>query len=234
MQNAHEELINRYKMQQLVTERLDYLPKGEKDDDKEMAFDAEMVEAILEFYEGRQEALFENANRFTVERLLAYLKATHRYYLNKMLPEIEQSVLHVFTTYRESDRLLSALALFFNEYKEELVQHIRREEKEFFPYVQRLLNARRGIHTENEVESILKQSPLEQFLLTHDAVEDKLDEVREIIRSHSPSGPLPFPYRIFLNQVDIFAMELKKHGVIEDHLFVPMVLKLETELIRKH
>lgn len=151
-----------------------------------------------------------------------------------MLPEIEQSVLHVFTTYRENDRLLSALALFFNEYKEELVKHIRREENEFFPYVEKLLHASRGIHTESVSEKIMKHSSLEHFLLTHDNVEEKLDEVRDIIRRHSPEGPLPFPYRIFLTQVDIFAMELKKHGVIEDHLFVPMVLKLEAGLIGRY
>lgn len=82
MQNVHQELINRYNLQGLVTERLDFLPKSnaENENGREMAFDAETVEAIPEFYEGRREALFENRHRFTMERLLAYLKATHRYY----------------------------------------------------------------------------------------------------------------------------------------------------------
>lgn len=234
MQNVHEILISRCKLEQLITERLDYLPQLPNHPPHELAFDAEMVETILEFYEGRQDALFENTHRFTADRLLTYLKATHRYYLDKMLPEIEQSVLHVFTLYRQSDRLLSALVLFFNEYKKELVQHILQEENTFFPHVEKLLDAQKGTLPLCEAENLLKASPLERFAEHHDAVEDRLEEVRTIILNHSPEGALPFAYRIFLTQVDIFAMELEKHGIIEDVLFLPMVQQLELKLARKN
>ncbi len=227
-------LISRCRLEQLITERLDYLPKIPGHPSHDLDFDAEMVETIVEFHEGRQDTLFEKASRFSLERLLAYLKATHLYYLEKMLPEIEQSVLHVFSLYRQSDRLLSALVLFFNEYKKELVQHILQEESTFFPYVEKLLEAQKGGYPKYTMENLLKTSPLELFLEHHDAVEDRLEEVRNIILNHSPEGNLPFPYRIFLTQVDIFAMELEKHGIIEEVLFLPMVQHLEMELTRKN
>lgn len=234
MQSVHETLISRCKFEQLITERLDYLPQIPNHPPRQSAFDTEMVETILEFYEGRQNALFENTHRFTLERLLAYLKATHRYYLDKMLPEIEQSVLHVFTHYQQSDNLLSALVLFFKEYKKELAQHILQEENTFFIYVEKLLAVQKGLLPEFEAKKILEASPLEHFLENHDAVEDRLTEVRTIVLNHSPEVTLPFPYHIFLTQVDIFIVELEKHGIIEDVLFLPMVQQLEMKLVQKN
>jgi len=38
------------------------------------------------------------------------------------------------------------------------------------------------------------------------------------------------PYKIFLNQVELFELELRKHAIIEDHVLVPMALELEQQL----
>jgi regulator of cell morphogenesis and NO signaling len=40
----------------------------------------------------------------------------------------------------------------------------------------------------------------------------------------------PLPYRVFLNQVELFEMELRKHAIIEDHVLVPMAREMEAKL----
>ncbi len=60
--------------------------------------------------------------------------------------------------------------------------------------------------------------------------EDELKEVNEIINKYSKNENPPLPYRIFLNQVQIFELELRKHAIIEDHVLLPLVLELEKKV----
>ena len=58
-------------------------------------------------------------------------------------------------------------------------------------------------------------------------------EVSEIIKRYSAYEATPLPYRIFLNQVELFELELRKHAIIEDHVLVPMAMELEAKLRRE-
>lgn len=230
--SIHEELIKGNKMYQMVTERLDRGQEYQKSGPDSILFDRKLIETILEFYDKEDELLFPDMRKFSPEQILAYLKATHRYYLNKLLPEIEQSVVHIFTRYRESHGLLSTLVLFFNDYKEKLVDHIKKEERDFFPYAQQLMNAQNGLLTEKEIELLLENDALSRFSAGHGSIEDELGEVNKLICSYSGQTDIPLPYRIFLNQVQVFELELKKHAIIEDYVFLPMLMEMRGKLNR--
>jgi regulator of cell morphogenesis and NO signaling len=234
MQNVHQMLIRRSKQEQLITERPDFLPKRAGKQPKEWPLNTEKTETTIGFIESGQDAHFENTDRFTVVRLLSYLKTSHRYYLDKMLPEIEQSVGHISKFYGQSDPMVSDLILSFHEYKKRLIQHILQEENPFYLYVEKLLDAQKEALTGYDTENLLKASPMDSFPENRNAVEEQLEEVRNIILDHSPEAPLPLPCLIFLTQVDLFAMELEKHGIIKDVVFLPMVQQLEMQLTRKN
>lgn len=226
----HDELIKGNKMYQMITERLDDGRGYQKAGPDSILFDRELIETILEFYDKENELLFPDMRKFSPDQILAYLKASHRYYLNKLLPEIEQSVVHIFTRYRESHGLLSTLVLFFNDYKEKLVEHIKKEERDFFPYAQQLMNAQNGLLTEKEIKLMLENDALSRFSAGHGSIEDELGEVNKLISSYSGEADMPFPYRIFLNQLQVFELELKKHALIEDYVFLPMLVEIRDKL----
>ncbi len=165
--------------------------------------------------------------KFSVEDILDYLQATHQYYLNKKLPEIEQSLLHIFSKYGQSHQLLASLAIFFNNYKNKLVDHIRMEEKQLFPYIRRIIIASKVKPVCAESLEINPEFSIEKFIASHSPIEDELKEVSEIIKQYSDNKTTPLPYKVFLNQVELFELELRKHAIIEDHVLVPMVVELE-------
>lgn len=68
---------------------------------------------------------------------------------------------------------------------------------------------------------------IEKFIASHSPIEDELKEVSEIIKQYSDNKTTPLPYKVFLNQVELFELELRKHAIIEDHVLVPMVVELE-------
>jgi regulator of cell morphogenesis and NO signaling len=127
-------------------------------------------------------------------------------------------------------QLLTSLTIFFNDYKNKLIEHIRMEEKTFFPYVKGLIAASKNELTNDEVVTMLENGSIEYFEDNHDPIEDDLKNVSSIIHSFATNDETPLPYKVFLNQVELFEMELRKHAIIEDHVLMPMARELERKL----
>lgn len=145
--------------------------------------------------------------------LMKYLESNHTLYLNSKLPELEQSMHHVFGA-EELSPVLRDLVLFFNAYKKKLVQHIEMEENVFFPLVKRLLQNK---HSKQDWESFL------EFTENHDDVEEDLAKVVELIQAYSKENSLPLSYRIFLRQIENFNVSLNKHAFLEDEILLPRI-----------
>jgi regulator of cell morphogenesis and NO signaling len=223
--NAHNELINGSLLHPSVTERLD-TSLGTAP----VEIDNELLELILDLYDDDRDFPYQKIRKFSIGEILTYLQATHHYYLTKKLPEIEQSLLHIFSRYGKTHELLAELCFFFNDYKNDLIFHVRMEEREFFPYIKELVKAERGELSTSEIAELLSRASIAQFTDHHDSIEDELKEVSQIIKRYSEYEATPLPYRIFLNQVELFELELRKHAIIEDHVLVPMARELEAKL----
>lgn len=222
------DLIDSSKMLQLITERLDTTPNNKVFKNLEM--NHELIELILDLYNDDEGFAYEKMQKFSVEDILSYLQLTHKYYLNKKLPEIEQSLLHIFSKYGQSHQLLASLAIFFNNYKNKLIEHIRMEEKELFPYIRKIIIASKIKSVCAESLEIDNDFSIEKFISSHSPIEDELKEVSQIIKQYSNDKSIPLPYKVFLNQVELFELELRKHAIIEDHVLVPMVIELEKKI----
>lgn len=182
---------------------------------------------IVDYFENKEEV---DITAFNIEEVLRYLKASHAYYLTKKLPEIEQSLTNYFNNSDESSQLLNALALFFNQYKKSFVKHILAEEREFFPYIQKLIDYSSGLESDYVDKQYIEKYSIAFFNEKHDSIEDELQSVSTIIFNNLGAKSIPLPFRVFLNQVELFELDLKKHAIIEDFLLVPLALKLESDI----
>ena len=222
------DLIDNSKMLQLITERLDIIPHDGQL--KQFEMNDKLLALILELYNDDEYFSYAEMRKFSIDDILNYLQITHKYYLSKKLPEIEQSLLHIFSKYGQSHQLLASLAIFFNNYKNKLIDHIRMEEKQLFPYIRRMIIASKVKSVCAESLEIDPEFSIEKFIASHSPIEDELQEVSKIIKQYSDEKSLPLPYKIFLNQVELFELELRKHAIIEDHVLVPMVIELEKKI----
>jgi regulator of cell morphogenesis and NO signaling len=223
-----QSLIESNKIYQMVTERLDLIEKSSKND---LNFESELMELILEFYSGDEsDVSLEKLKKFSMLQVMHYLQASHKLYISKTLPEIEQSMYHIQRRYYETPDILNALVLFFNDYKTRFLEHIRMEEKDFFPYLKKLNAAFNNEISSEDLAILLKSTSVDDFTTDHDAIEDELKNVSKIIHTYSEEETVPLPFKVFLNQVELFEMDLRKHAIIEEHVLVPIAMKLEKEL----
>ncbi|MCP9756099.1 hemerythrin [Lacihabitans sp. CCS-44] len=226
-----ENLVETNKMYQLVTERLEVIDPAAQDIYTRFNMESELMELILELYHNDEEEFqYQKLHKFSIEQVLSYLQASHKFYLSKKLPEIEQTMMHIFNKYGHTHQILASLTSFFNDYKNRLIEHIRMEEKTFFPYIKSLIMASKGEMSSKEVDELLNNCSIASFDDNHDPIEDDLKSVSSIIHSYSANVETPLPYRVFLNQVELFEMELRKHAIIEDHVLVPMAREIELRL----
>ncbi len=159
-------------------------------------------------------ANYDDDEQISVPTLLHYLKASHIYYLDFMLPfirrELEESI-------NEEDALGRLIMKFYNEYAQEVRRHMKYEEKTLFPYVESLL-AGQPVNDYN----------IETFSKHHEQTDMKLRELKLMIIKYLPAD-MQHNNQLTATLYDIYNNEewLRQHAEVEDHIFTPAIKRLE-------
>ena len=116
-----------------------------------------------------------------------------------------------------NDSLAQLILKFYDEYAHEIRRHMQYEQKTLFPYVESLLDGRPG--NDYNVETFSKH---------HGAADKKLRELKLLIIKYLPSDGL-HNNQLTATLHDIYDNEawLRQHAMVEDHIFVPAIRRLE-------
>lgn len=171
---------------------------------------------------------------FPIVDLLDLLKQNHRYYLDKKLLEIDQSLYSLQKNHPFSNNILIILSLFYIGYKTKLESHIKDEEDNLFPYIEKLIKINDTIFEKSEVIQILNSYSISKFNNSHIDIENDLKEVRTKIIKYSKGEDFPFQFKIFLAQIEHFELDLNRHNYIEDEILIPKVTELESMIKRRY
>lgn len=236
-ENTIKELVENNFVYQLLSDKLD-IPlndynKTVKQVCTEKNMSVKLVEGLLKAYDDSNEYPLDELNNLCVDELVNYLQQSHKFYLQKKLPEMEQTAIQVFNKYNDSHPLFAYLCLFFTDYKKKIEQHIKFEEDKLFPYILNLIKVDSMKASRADIFLVLNSFSTCKFIQNHTHIEDELQEVRKIILKYSPESKVPLPYKVFLNQLHYFEVELTKHAMIEDEVLIPKVIELEAHLLKK-
>ena len=160
---------------------------------------------------------FDDDEKLDVRTLLHYLDASHKYYLDFLLPFIRRQLSESL----DEDNSLSKLILrLYDEYAHEIKRHMMYEQKTLFPYVESLLEG----HTVSNYN-------VETFSKHHGVADKKLRELKLLIIKYLPSDGLR-NNKLTATLHDIYDNEawLRQHAMIEDYILVPVIRRLERQL----
>lgn len=157
---------------------------------------------------------FDNDEQISVPTLLHYLQASHAYFLEFQLPYIRRELSESLD---ENDSLGRLILKFYDEYAHEIRRHMQYEQKTLFPYVQQLLDGEPA--NDYNVETFSKH---------HGATDKKLRELKLLIIKYLPQDGL-HNNQLTATLHDIYENEvwLRQHAMVEDHIFVPAIRRLE-------
>ena len=160
---------------------------------------------------------------FSLTTILDYLKKTHRYYLDKKLPEMENVTAELAKCVDSNNSEI--IHFFFLKFSTELKKHIQFEEQHVFPYILQLID---GVKPEMGRNSFR----LAKFLQYHnDDIEKQLGEFRKHLKTTFSNLKDELAFRHFCQHTENFEKDLIIHGAIEDDLMMPKALCLEIELL---
>ena len=159
---------------------------------------------------------FEADEQLSVPTLLHYLEASHAYFLDFQLPYIRRELQESLD---ESESLAKLILRFYDEYAHEIRRHMKYEQKTLFPYVQSLIEGRPA--NDYNVDTFSKH---------HGATDKRLRELKLLIIKYLPQDGL-HNNQLTATLHDIYENEvwLRQHAMVEDHIFVPAIRRLEQQ-----
>ncbi len=159
----------------------------------------------------------DDNRRMSVPTLLHYLKASHEYFLGFQLPNIRKELREALD---ENDNLARLIMKLYNSYAHEIQLHMKYEEENVFPYVDKLLK-----------KEITGDDDIDTFSKHHKQITQRLRELKNIIIKYLPSDTQR-NNKLTAVLYDLYKNEewLGQHAEVEDHIFVPAIRLLERQL----
>lgn len=186
----------------------------------ENSIDCNTFLAIINFTKNDGENIW-HLNEISLQTLCDYLKQSHTYYLDFLLPSIRRKLIEAIGAL-PANEMASLILKFYDEYCIEVQKHLKTEDKDIFPYVEKLIKGEiepKRNHADTMIS--LHRRPLEQ----------KLSELKELIIKYFKSNSNNYLVNSVLYDIFLLEKDLKCHGKLETQVFMEEIKKLENKYI---
>ena len=159
----------------------------------------------------------ETDDKISVNTMLGYLRASHRYFLDFQLPSIRKKLEESLSL---GDKLAILILRLYDEYDHDIRLHMKYEEKTLFPYVEALIQGEQKSDYNVDI-----------FAKHHSDITGKFHELKNIIIKYLPHNGLA-NNQLTATLYDIYNNEewLSNHSNVEEVLFVPAIRILEQKV----
>lgn len=168
---------------------------------------------------------------FPVSLIVNYLQKTHKYYLEEKIPEIEMMIEEMVLCSDDESEKRKLIKNFFQEYKNEFLNHINREEKKVQPYVLEIENAFLNENLPENLKKRINEYSINDYAAEHDNIEEKLNDLKNIIIKYLPPFCHPSLYNKILIELFRLEKDLNSHAILEDKVLIPKVALMEKILL---
>ncbi|RLD81780.1 MAG: hypothetical protein DRJ10_05760 [Bacteroidetes bacterium] len=167
---------------------------------------------------------------FSISLIVNFLKESHIYYNEEMIPAIEALIHQLVWTGDDHERNLKILKKFFNEYRKEVKAHTQQEEETVYPYtvfVEESCMKNKNIKACYEK---MQEYSITNYAEEHNNIEEKLTDLKNIIIKYlSPSRNQDIAFKV-LSELFKLEKDLNHHAAIEEKILVPKILEMEKKL----
>ena len=179
--------------------------------------------------------VFRNENYFSEKKLLDfsvtividYLRKTHKYYLEYVLPEQERLIDLFLQDCHDGCKENELIRKFYNKFREEFTNHVQMEEIQVFPYILKLNEAICHPLDKIILFNEYKDSNIKGFEKEHSDMDEKMYDLKNIIIKYLPPTYDLNIGNSLLATLFMFEKDLKNHSRIEDKILIPKVRQLE-------
>lgn len=182
--------------------------------------------AIVNLYNGINPASSLIDSISDVLPIINFLKKSHRHYLIEKFPILTEHLSEIskLNTHGEIELLIK----FFDNYLDEVSEHLRYEDDIVFPYIINLTK-----NTLEEPTVLNTKFSISEYRSHHDDIEEKLNDLKNLLIRYLPSQNDTVPRRKLLFALNELESDLHAHSRIEDIILIPIVERLEISINAK-
>jgi len=189
-----------------------------------------MMEQLMTFDQSLTEADQQKEGNWSdasITELVEHILEAHHHYLYRELPELEKLLDKVVKAHGEKHAELIQLRAVFNGLKEELLNHLYKEENVLFPYSQALDKAVESLppihcgHVGNPIQAMCRE---------HDEAGNALKLIRTLTQNFTLPEDACQSYRVLFHQLEQLEKDLFQHIHKENNILFPAVLKKASTL----
>jgi regulator of cell morphogenesis and NO signaling len=166
-----------------------------------------------------------NYDTLSLAQLSEYIVMTHHSYVKKEMPQILSYLQKVAAKHGEHHPELLKIFELFAAVKEEMEQHMQKEELILFPRIKEMENM---VVEGNEIRinhTYLK-SPINMMEQEHDHAGEMLAEINKLTNNYNPPADACTTYKLSFAALQAFEMDLHQHVHLENNILFPKALQL--------
>ena len=164
-------------------------------------------------------------DKVSLTQLCDYIVQTHHAYVKNEMPQIYAYLHKVALKHGERHPELNKIFQIFAAVKEEMEEHMKKEEMILFP---RIKDLEKMAHNENgqfQVNIGYLQSPINVMEHEHDHAGTQLNEIRVLTNDYTSPQDACTTYRLSFASLQAFEIDLHQHVHLENNILFPKAIE---------
>lgn len=159
--------------------------------------------------------------------LADHIEQTHHAYLRQELPRLTAMTQKVNAAHGERHTELAEVERTFAGLRDELTEHMMKEEQVLFPMIRRLESADGPV----QFHCGSVNNPIRMMEHEHDSASHALTRLRELTKDYAPPEDACNTYRAMLDGLRELELDLHQHIHKENNVLFPRAARRESELM---
>ena len=159
--------------------------------------------------------------------LISHILDTHHAFDREELARLDPLLAKVASVYRESHPELAEIHRVFIALKQDLLNHMLKEEQVLFPYIIQLQEAADRGGTKPFPFFGTVRNPVSMMMMEHDTVGDMLRQIRELSSNFEVLPEACVSYRTLYEALEGFERDLHTHIHLENNLLFLRAVEME-------
>lgn len=189
------------------------------------AVDPELVARTLDALPPAAESV-NDVTRWPIPPLIDFIVTTHHAYVRLALPSIAAHLARLIEVHGARHPELARVAVYFDQVRADLEQHMMKEEQVLFPYIRELAaRGDGGDGTRSPFGTVA--NPIRMMEREHQEVADAMRIIRELTRGYTaPEDGCP-TYEVGMAELRQFERDLHRHVHLENNVLFPAAVRME-------
>jgi len=191
--------------------------------------DLEIIEKELIEVDAVKDVI-EDYNKWELDFLIIYIENVHHTYVKESCPLISEYANKVAKVHGSHYTEVIKINQLFHTVANELLSHMQKEEQVLFPYIKKLVDAKKtGVKYDTAPFGTVK-NPIQMMEHEHENAGNIFKKIAEITNNYTPPKEACNTFKALYSKLNEFEKDLHQHIHLENNILHPKAIALEKQL----